>query len=221
MSKSKKELLLEVAAGGQPRPISNLLRTCTCRSSAAYDFDFDKKIRKMRPDWFASSADENKKKLLEVAKKGEPRPVIKKHPLGQALCSYTCKSSTAYDEVFAAEIRRRQPRWFADKAAEKKGGLLKMAQGDEPRPAAKKHPLGIPLNTYISKSHSSYDSAFDAEIRRLRPDWFKTDWSAAGRKAWATRRANEQHRKGSEAAIRGWETIRDKKVQGTIKEKTK
>ena len=42
-----------------------------------------------------------------------------------------------------------------------------------------------------------------------------TDWAEAGRKSWVTRRANEKHRKGTEAAKRGWETIKKKKAERT------
>lgn len=57
-------------------------------------------------------------------------------------------------------------------AKPKKEKLLKMAAQGKPRPNAKKHPLGMPLNKYISKSSTCYDSEFDEKIRKLAPSWF-------------------------------------------------
>lgn len=57
-------------------------------------------------------------------------------------------------------------------ALPKKEKLLKLAQQGKPRPNAKKHPLGMSLNKYISKSGSCYDADFDEQIRRLAPHWF-------------------------------------------------
>lgn len=57
-------------------------------------------------------------------------------------------------------------------ALPKKEKLLKLAQQGKPRPHAKKHPLGMSLNKYISKSGTCYDAAFDEQIRRLAPHWF-------------------------------------------------
>lgn len=57
-------------------------------------------------------------------------------------------------------------------ARPKKEKLLKLASQGKPRPNAKKHPLGMSLNKYISKSGSCYDQQFDEKIRQLAPHWF-------------------------------------------------
>ena len=75
----------------------------TNKSTATYDPIFDKQIRELRPDWFIKTADENKKKLLEMAEKKGPRPP-QKTKLGKSLSRYTSELSDTYD----CEFRRNQ-----------------------------------------------------------------------------------------------------------------
>lgn len=74
-----------------------------------------KKIEQI-PDWaweFVNTADENKKKLLRMARDRNPRPNSMKTKLGQALGSYTGKGySSSYDPEFDKQIRVLAPHWF-------------------------------------------------------------------------------------------------------------
>ena len=81
------------------------------------------------------------------------------------------------------------------------------------------------LAAYTDKLKAAYDPAFDKDIRARQPGWFGAEskaakkawktrraneeaakWTLAGKKAWATRRANA--RKRSNAAKKAWRTIR-------------
>jgi hypothetical protein len=122
-----------------------------------------------------------------MARDGEKRPSntsknTEEMYLGRALCNYTSKKSRCYSREFDVEIREARPDWF-DRVAFDKRKLLEMARNGEKRPSKSKNTekrhLGRALYNYISKSKNrddrriSYDPEFDAEIRRLRPDWFE------------------------------------------------
>jgi hypothetical protein len=53
--------------------------------------------------------EDQKKKLLEMAKNGDPRP---KASLAGVLDKYTNSNSNSYDPVGDKEIRELAPRWF-------------------------------------------------------------------------------------------------------------
>jgi len=124
--KNKKELL-ELARSGAKRP-SNMAKDPEERrlgnalinyisKNRTCDPIFDKKIRKLRPDWFINTADLRKEELLKLAKSGAKRPSrTAKDPeerkLGQVLHSYLDKSHGSYDPVFDKKIRRLRPDWF-------------------------------------------------------------------------------------------------------------
>ena len=110
-------------------------------------------------------------------------------------------------------------------SASKKRHLLRVEMGN-PRPSGKTH-LGAALVNYTGKSKSTYDFEFDKAIRSKQPGWFVTSQSEAARKAWKTRRANEEAAakwtlagkkawvtrrraaaKRSNAAKKAWRTIR-------------
>lgn len=178
----KKQQLLEMARNGEPRPnqkqpLGVVLSFYTNPKNESYNDEFDKQIRKLRPDWFVSPSDgviQNKQQLLEMAHNGEPRP-NKKHPLGNVLGFYTNPNSKSYDAEFDKQIRNLRPDWFvspSDGVNQKKQQILEMARNGEPRPS-KKHPLGKVLGCYINPNNSMYDPEFDEQIRKLRPDWFK------------------------------------------------
>ena len=115
-----KMALLDTARRGDPRPsqktrIGRALSQYTSPSSDSYDGEFHKKIRGIRPDWVLSQtavAAQKKKQLLDMAKRGDPRPSFEKTRIGQALSNYTRKSSEAYDPEFDREIRALRPDWF-------------------------------------------------------------------------------------------------------------
>lgn len=169
-----KELLLKMAQMGKSKPswknkLGTILVNYTCKASGSYDPEFDREIRKSAPKWFVRTTDENKRKLLKIAQKREPRPNAQKTQLGSALCSYTRKNSSSYDSKFDRQIRALAPHWFIDTAKENKEKLLEMAHAKKPRPHQKTR-LG--LCDYLNKNSSSYDPEFDKAIRKLAPHWF-------------------------------------------------
>ncbi len=178
-SDKHKQQLIAMAKGGEPRPVQNKhpLGSALCRytnkKKPTYDPKFDKKIRRLTPSWFVHTLSENKKQITAMAKRGEPRPGEKKHPLGSALSCYTNKKKPTYDPKFDKEIRKLAPQWFVKTSLENKKQLIAMAKGGEPRPVQNKHPLGSALYCYTNKNRNTYDAKFDKEIRQLTPNWFK------------------------------------------------
>lgn len=176
-----KELLLKMAREGKPRPSWNTkLRMCLCqylrKKSDCYDAEFEKKLRKLRPDWFEKSSDANKEILLKMAREGKPIPPSWNTKLGRCLCNYTCKSHGSYDAEFEKKLRKIRPDWFFtqfDISKQNKELLLKMAREGKPRPSSKKTKLGMCLCRYTCKNNGSYDAEFEKELRKIRPDWFR------------------------------------------------
>ncbi len=175
-----KQQLLEMARNGEDRPVAGKhplgyrLSSYITQGHNNYDAKFDKKIRKLRPDWFPYNPSQTKQQLLEMARNGEGRPIVRKHPLGSKLCCYTNSNNGSYDPKFDREIRELRPDWFVNTADIAKQQLLEMARSGKDRPAAGKHPLGHKLHKYTNPNkRDCYDQKFDKEIRTLRPDWFK------------------------------------------------
>lgn len=109
-----------MAIDGKPRPsqktkIGRMLSEYTKKSSYRFDNSFYQKISKIKPDWFLSQTDianQKKKELINIAKKGDKRPSHDKTKLGQALSNYTRKSSLVFDPNFDKKIRSLRPDWF-------------------------------------------------------------------------------------------------------------
>jgi len=173
-SDQNKQQLLEMARNGEPKPkkktkLGSVFRNYIRLKGGCYDDVFDAEIRELRPDWFDNSV-QKKQRLLEMARKEHPIPKVRTHNLGIFLRIYTNPKNPCYDSNFSTEIRNLRPDWFIsqfDVASDKKQQLLEMAKNGEPRPNDKKHELGIAFNHYMRS-----DPEFNAEIRRLRPDWF-------------------------------------------------
>lgn len=193
----KKQQLLEMAREGKPKPnrekdsLGLVLRSYTNKSSKCYDLDFDKKIRKLRPDWFLNPHVDKKAKLIKMAKNGEPRAPQYNNGTQQRKIYrwglYVRRGHRLYDPDFDKQIRRLRPDWFRPgwfrlrPANRKKEQLLVMARAGEPRPnRKKKDKLGRELYRYSTKCDKCYDPDFDERIRNLRPDWFRKglrpDW---------------------------------------------
>lgn len=173
----KKKSLLEMAERGEPRPsrttkIGIALCSYTMESCVCYDAAFDRKIRRMRPDWFVPMSEkvgEKKRLLLEMAKRGEPKPLFK-NPIRHCLHSYTKKTSGCYDPDFTRQIKKLAPDWFLTGPERNKRRFLEMAKRKEPRP--KRKTMFI-LYHYIRKASPCHDPKFTREIMRLAPHWFK------------------------------------------------
>jgi len=170
-----KKLLLEMPPGCE-RPslkaISAALSSYTRLKSPCYDADFDRKIRARQPQWFVNTAEENKRKLLEM-------PIGSKKPhvqtlLGSALRRYTMpgRGGGSYDPGFTKKIRERQPQWFVTLTASNKQKLLEMPVGSK-KPHVQTL-LGSALRRYTVPGivGSSYDADFDRKIRKRHPQWF-------------------------------------------------
>jgi hypothetical protein len=172
--KQNKISLLALAREGKARPkastpIGRALTQYNCKSSAVYCPKFDRQIRKIAPDWFASQ--KNRLLLLEMAKKGKPKP-HRNTPLGRALVSYMkCRHRT--DLELIRNIKKVAPLWLIPSSKQKKRILLEMAKRGEPRPHRNKHPLGAALVSYTTKKSGSYDPIFTKQIKKLAPHWFK------------------------------------------------
>jgi hypothetical protein len=170
-SVKKKCLLLAMPIGcerpvAKKHPLGALLLNYTSECSNCYDPDFTKRIKKRQPGWFVDTVAENKKKLLAMPI-GCDRPIQKKHPLGIALVSYTCKGS-CFDAGFTKKIKRRQPGWF-NKVAGKKKQLLAMPIGcDKPSVLTV---IGSALFCYTHKSKQMFDSDFTKRIKKRQPGW--------------------------------------------------
>lgn len=173
-----KKILLKMAMKGEKRPyckykIGLALCSYTNKNNGSYDEEFDKKIRDLVPEWFVSTSNLKKKRLLEMARRGDNRPIEEKDELGITLGTYIRKSSGCYDAEFDQEIRLLAPQWFVSASDNNKKKLIEMAKNNEPRPKVKKHPLGNTLIKYTSKKYEYYDEEFDIEIRKLAPHWFE------------------------------------------------
>jgi hypothetical protein len=174
----RKKELLDMARKGDPKPnwktvLGQAFGKYTTETSVLYDLVFTKNMRKIKPDWLLPRhmqiANQKKQTLLEMAKRGDPRPIQKKHPLGGCLSNYTRN-----DPVFNKKIRKNRPDWFIDRsenADQKKQTLLKMARDGKPKPHHKT-PLGAAFVRFTCDSSSSQDQIFIKKIKKLRPDWF-------------------------------------------------
>lgn len=120
-SEEKKKTLLEMARRDDPRPIPDraplgwALNNYIKKSSKAYDPIFAKRIRKLAPHWFFANkkrVEEKKKALLEMARRGDPRPSHERTRLGKSLSSYIRKCSKAYDPAFTKQMKKLAPHWF-------------------------------------------------------------------------------------------------------------
>lgn len=100
----------------KPRPkrhsLAYVLASYIGKSSASYDPVFDRKIRKLAPYWFITTAIINKEKLIEMAKKGGARPSKKTSSLATVFANYINKIHGSYDPQFAAKVRKLAPHWF-------------------------------------------------------------------------------------------------------------
>jgi hypothetical protein len=172
-AKQKKKRLIAIAKNGNPKPhhkteLGRSLSLYT-RKSGCYDLAFTRRIKKLAPHWFVSTAKKNKQRLLELAKKNCPRPSSNTK---LCLVNYTWKKSATYDPVFDEQIRRLAPEWFvfrSEIANKKKQEFLEMARKKHPKPTSK---ILKNLVRYTYKKSSCYDPAFDEQIRRLAPKWF-------------------------------------------------
>ena len=115
VNEKKKKIIELIKIKDSKKP--EYLYLFTDKHSWSFDPNLNLIVRKAKPEWFMSKkiliAYENKRKLIELAKKGAKRPNQKTTKLGSALTTYTAKCSSCYDPKFDKEIRRIAPHWFA------------------------------------------------------------------------------------------------------------
>jgi hypothetical protein len=176
----KKQKLIEMANKKEAKPgrktrLGQALRNYMNKNGNSYCPKFDKAIRKLAPNWFASTSQIMKDKLIQMARSKEPRPTQKTKE-GIALSDYTKKSSSSYCPDFNKRIRKLVPNWFisiTQIADHMKRKLIQRARSKQPRPSDKTKE-GRSLFNYTSKSrNSSYCPEFDKTIRKLAPNWFR------------------------------------------------
>jgi hypothetical protein len=146
-SEEKKRRLLELAESGTKRPEKSdklgiaLTRYC---NGGCYDYNFDKLIRGLRPDWFTPliTATSTKAELLKLAESGTPRPSSSAWTKYQEnpLPSGTIEEAEHAEDIYHAAIEEQR--------------------------------LGRALINYTNKTRKIYDAKFDMKIRVLRSDWF-------------------------------------------------
>lgn len=175
-----KKQLLKMAQNGEPRPTQKTwqgraLSEYTRKNSIHYPI-FKEQLIKTGCDWFkksAKSARIKKQQLLELAQKGEPKP-LSNTLLGRALRNYTNKNSSSYDAEFNEQIKNIVPEWFMNIGDRQKITLLEMVRRGESRPSSKTTRLGKALVCFTNKSVGrAYDPEFNREIREAGPYWFE------------------------------------------------
>ena len=170
--------LIAIAKSGAKKPQDKTkegraLRHYTSKSSGSYCPEFDKTIKKLRPDWFVSAAKTMRKRLIAIAKSGAKKPNSKKTKEGAALYRYTSKSLiNYYCPVFDKTIKKLRPDWFVSTAKTMRKRLIAIAKSGAKKPNSKKTKEGRLLSNYTKKYSGSYCPEFDELIRKLRPDWF-------------------------------------------------
>jgi hypothetical protein len=194
-----KNTLIKMAKDGNSAPswktkLGNALMRYTRSSYADYDLRFEKQIKSLAPHWFIDRVEENKKKLLLLAKRKGARPRRGKHPLGQIFASYINKSSECYDQKFKREVEKLVPEWFQSESELRKEELLKLAAKHKTRPSGRTA-IGNALFRYTNPKKGQYDKEFTKKISKLAPGWFSD--SVAERKAqllqMAVRGENRPH----------------------------
>ncbi len=136
-----------------------------------------------RPEWLdrTRTSDRSKSILIEMAKRGEPKPGQRTN-LGKSLVNYIRDGSGTYDADFRQDIMAIAPFWFVtqyEKCDEKKQALLALASdpnAEKPVSCGRNaSDLGRALQCYTNRGNkTNYDPDFDAQVRSLRPDWFTT-----------------------------------------------
>jgi hypothetical protein len=172
-----KQKLIAMAKSGAKKPHYKKtkegigLGNYTGKLSLVYDPVFDKTIKKLRPDWFVSTAKTMRKRLIAIAKSGAKKPQDKTKE-GRALRHYTSKSSGSYCPEFDKTIKKLRPDWFVSAAKTMRKRLIAIAKSGAKKPNSKKTKEGRLLSNYTKKYSGSYCPEFDELIRKLRPDWF-------------------------------------------------
>ena len=173
--KTNREILLQMAKDGKPKPIgTNLWKSLTSfmnPNCLSYDPIFTKDIKNINPEWFKKES--HKETLMQMAKEGKPRPTNKTNKnLYQLLMNYTNPNDKYYDPTFAEEIEKIRPEWLKRKSNRKI--LLRMAKEGKQKPTNKTNKnLYLSLMSYINPNRLSYDPIFTDEMKNINPGWLE------------------------------------------------
>jgi hypothetical protein len=188
----RRTILLALAAGGAPRPSSTSKNINEKRLGESFnnyvnagpyrDAAFAHKIRKLAPDWFKDSATIKKRKLVEMASSGKPKP--KKNSadcdeqiLANALCLYcNSKHRTGYDSNFETKIHQLAPQWFVKKRQpnEYKPQLLQLAANGADKPIRSTNKaLACWFYKFTCLKSRHYDAIFTTKIKEVAPLWLE------------------------------------------------
>lgn len=172
----KKNVLIDMAISGNRKPdnktlLFNALRNYTNKASIAYDEQFAKKIKEIRPDWFSKSGEQIKEQVINYIKNNQKRPQCNSI-VSKKIREYINPNHKNYDPQINVLIRTLRNDWFIDRTKERKNVLLKMAVSGKKRPNCLES-LGRHLCIYVSKNHKYFDEEFAKKIKELRPDWFR------------------------------------------------
>lgn len=176
-----KKILLEMASRNEPRPSQKTKLGCrlcayTNPKNVMHDKEFTKKIKKIRPSWFVSVEErirKNKELFLKMARRGDPRPNKKTHPLGAVFCSYVNPSQkSTFDKIFAADCKRANPSWFIKKSDVRRKELIKMAESNQPKPKYASKMGRILAELTRTDRRNKQNLKFYNLLRKKRPDWF-------------------------------------------------
>lgn len=143
--------------------------------------DLDK-IAALLADYTRRSAIRSKSQLLDMARRGDPRPKpqsknSEERRLGIALNNFI-NVGPYQDLDFAAAIKDIAPNWVKDPVVVKKKKLLALAKRGGKRPSTesenpKERALAHALGLYRNPNYTGYDPEFEQKIARLAPNWAK------------------------------------------------
>mgnify|MGYP000902692488 CR=1 FL=1 len=169
IANQKKQMFLDMASRGEPRPSSKtkmgkLLYAYLDKNHHLYDEDFESDLSKF-PEWIIKVSErvaKNKSILLEMAESGKPKPK-RGSSLRNLLDNYMRD-----DDVFRGKIIESNTAW-APKAKneieQKKQLILNMARNNEPKPNCNSA-LGQFLRRQMKR-----DKKFAAQVRLINPNW--------------------------------------------------
>lgn len=173
-----KKRLLDLASNGAKKPayrdnvLGRRLSDFTDKLGRYYDKEFTIIIKKLAPHWFVSKTQKDKEILLETARSGQPRPVIRRNSIGWRFYLFTNTKSKMFDSKFTNELRSIREDWFVSNVTMKKNELYMLAAKKMSRPSVDTS-LGMSLVSYTQVSSKAYDKYFTAEIKKLAPQWFR------------------------------------------------
>lgn len=197
LTKSRKEILLEMAKSGVARPNRNnkdpdisalgkALYKLTSPSQEQFDLVFFEKIKELAPLWFVRDGGK-REILIRLAKAGKPRPSSRSRDriekaLAQALIGYTSASKN-HDAQFNALIRKIAPHWFIKEPQQRtrlESGILRFAKSNPKRRPSR---ISIDLkekrfDRFIirllrKERETGITAPILAKLREIAPNWFK------------------------------------------------